>query len=211
MLAKSRRGLPRARVPALLCALLTAACFSDPPPPPLTAAEASTGDTDPSTSTGGPGSASSAGFIPDDASGSTDDGQSSDAGDDVVATADAESSGSTGSSSSSGSTGPAPYDGPYADCWEGQVQQGEHLCPASPCVTSLPDHSACAPLCERGCEPGPEGAAAVCLPTVAAGTLPEVCVLPCSGDGSPCPDAMECMPTTFEDAGGSTVWLCMWP
>jgi hypothetical protein len=196
------------------CTLLLAACFSDPPPLPL-AAEGTTGPDDPPatsseaavTSLGSASSPSSGGA--EESSGSTA-ASSSGSDDDVVATADDES-GDSGSTGGASSTGAPPYDGPYGDCWEGKVQQGEHLCPASPCVTSQPEHSACAPLCEGGCEAGPEGAAAVCLPTIATGTLPEVCVLPCSGDGATCPDAMECAPTTFEDAGGSVVWLCMWP
>ncbi len=195
-----------------LYALALTACFTDDPP--LVAASdddgedassSSSGPPDPPTVTSAPSSASSTTQPPEDDDGSSSGGSSSSSG------SESDDSSSGGDSSSS-STGPAPYDGAYHDCWEGPVQQkeGEYICAPHPCVVSLPDHSACAPECGAGCELGPEDVGAVCLDTIADGTVPAVCVITCGGDGAPCPDAMECKVTEFE-AAGEPLWMCMWP
>lgn len=204
------------RRPLLLAAMLAAGCFSEPPM--LTAEdddESSGGLTNPpastsagpSSGTGQPGTASSTTDAPtstsaiadEDSSGSSDTG--------------GESSESSSDESESSSTG-APYDGPYGDCWDGPVQseRGEYLCPPSPCVVSAPDHSACAPMCEGGCEPGPDGAATTCLPELAGDGVPEVCVMSCAGAGGYCPEGLECAESTLvAEGGGEPLWFCMWP
>lgn len=189
--------------------LLFTGCFGEPPTlaaPPDDDEDAVDG----SSSSGGPSTlsstASSAG------TGGSDESESGDNGSSFAPTSGDEGSSSDGNSEgSSSSSGPPPYEGPYGDCWEGEVQteEGEYLCPPSPCVVALPEHSACAPECGDGCDPGPDGLAAVCLPTIAVGTLPEVCVMPCAGPGAPCGE-LDCMDSTFEDAAGDPLYFCMW-
>ena len=201
----------------LLALLGLGACFEDMPMP----AEGTTGEpttqgtitptTAPPLTTSASASSTSGPSGPSTTQGDDDDlGETVGSADSTTGEDDESSSSSDGGSSSS--TGEPLYEGPYGDCWEGVVQQGRYLCPPSPCVVSPPDHSACAPeACAGGCEPGPDGVGATCLDTITTDTVPAVCVIACAGEGSPCPDGMDCAETTFQATAGDVVWLCMWP
>lgn len=114
-----------------------------------------------------------------------------------------------GSSSSSSSTTGVPSNGPYEDCYPGDVG-GPKLCPEMSCVVSLPAHSACAPNCDTGCDPGIDGAGTVCLSDVADGVAAPVCFMMCAGVGASCPDGTACSEMTYTQ-GGEPIWGCLWP
>jgi hypothetical protein len=189
--------------------LVVSACFDDPPG--LTIADGSSSGDGPTTfmpTTAPPSSSSTS--APEDTGESGETGEADASNWAPSSGTDSEESSSGSSSGSESSSGDPPYEGPYGDCREGPVDGGEYLCPPSPCVLSPPMHSICSPPCDAGCEPGPGGAATACLDTVAEGAVPPVCVIVCAGEGSPCPDDLECAPTTFTQ-GGEPVWMCMWP